>query len=51
MQTNAYAYTGTPGGDIVESSCTDHAGVYPDDRSHEAWPVDSDQVGGAARNL
>ncbi len=48
MQANAYADTDTLGCGIVESSYADHARAYPDDRSREAWPVDSDQVGGAA---
>ena len=48
MQANAYADTDTLGGGIVESSYAYHAGAYPDDRSREAWPVVSDQVGGAA---
>ncbi len=48
MQANAYADTDTLGGGIMESSYADHTGAYPDDRSREAWPVDSDQVGGAA---
>ena len=51
MQANAFAYTGTLGGGFLESNCTDYTGVYPDDRSREAWPVDSDEVGGATRNL
>ncbi len=51
MQANALAYTGTLGGGFVEFSCTDHTAVYPDDHSRDAWPVDSDEVGGAARIL
>jgi len=51
MQTNAYADTDTLGGGIVEFSCSDYTRVYPDVRSRDAWPVDSDEVGGAARNL
>ena len=49
MQASACADTHTLGGGIVESSYADHAGASPDDRSREAWPVDSDQVGGARR--
>ncbi len=51
MQANAFAGTGTLGGGFMEFSCAGHAGVYPDDHSRDAWPVDSDEVGGAARNL
>ena len=51
MQANAYADTGTLGCGFVEFRCTDHTGVYPDDHSCDAWPVDSIEVGGAARNL
>ena len=51
MQANALAYTGTLGGGIVKFSCTEHTGVYPDDHSREASPVDSDESSGAARNL
>ncbi len=51
MQSNAFAYTGTLGDGFVEVSCTDHTGVYPDDHSRDACPVDSDEVGRAARNL
>ncbi len=48
MQANAFADTGTLGGGFVEFSRTDHTGVYPDDHSRDAWPVVSDEVGGAA---
>ena len=51
MQANAYADTDILGGGIVESSYAGNAGAYPDNRSRDAWPDDSDEVGGAARNL